>query len=350
MHRESGVGSYRRFPKTVVKTDGSAVRTGFDEIRARLAEACRGRAKTVLTVECYPGVDQRELLQGLQPRRLLGERVHARFGREFPIRFDMLDTVHGQNLSLQVHPLTEYIQEHFNMRYTQDESYYILDTEGEDACVWLGVRTGTDPQAMAEALRAAQRGEKPFPAEQYVNRIPVKKHDHVLIPAGTVHCSGAGTMVLEISATPYIFTYKLWDWGRVDLDGKPRPIHIDRGLANIQWDRDTEWVRDNLVGRETQVYADDGCTVERTGLHEREFIETFRVSTAREASVRRNGSVHVLNLVEGRSAQLVSTTGAFAPFALHYAETCIVPEAAGDYKIVSEDGRPVKAVIACVRG
>ena len=90
--------------------------------------------------------------------------------------------------------------------------------------------------------------------------------------------------------------------------------------------------------------------MERTGLHEREFIDTFRVSTAREATVRRNGSVHVLNLVEGRSAQIVSTTGAFAPFALHYAETCIVPEAAGDYKIVSEDGRPVKAVIACVRG
>lgn len=54
-----------------------------------------------------------------QPRALLGERVHARFGTEFPIRFDMLDTIHGQNLSLQVHPLTEYIQEAFNMRYAQ---------------------------------------------------------------------------------------------------------------------------------------------------------------------------------------------------------------------------------------
>lgn len=67
MHRESGAGSYRRFPKTAVETDGGVVRTGFDEIRARLAGACRGRAKMVLTVECYPGVDQRELLQGLQP-------------------------------------------------------------------------------------------------------------------------------------------------------------------------------------------------------------------------------------------------------------------------------------------
>ena len=126
-----------------------------------------------------------------QPRRLLGERVHARFGKEFPIRFDLLDTINGQNLSLQVHPLTEYIQQNFNMHYTQDESYYILDAQGEDSCVWLGVKTGIDPEAMAEDLRAAQRGEKQFPAEQYVNCLPAKKHDHFLIPAGTVHCSGA---------------------------------------------------------------------------------------------------------------------------------------------------------------
>lgn len=144
------------------------------------------------------------------PRELLGDRVHARFGKEFPIRFDMLDTMHGQNLSLQVHPLTEYIQSHFHMHYTQDESYYLLDAAGEAPCVYLGIKTGTKPEEMVSALQAAQNGGKPFPAEKFVNKIPVKKHDHVLIPAGTVHCSGADTMVLEISATPYIFTFKLW--------------------------------------------------------------------------------------------------------------------------------------------
>jgi mannose-6-phosphate isomerase class I len=283
------------------------------------------------------------------PRPLLGERVHGRFGAEFPIRFDMLDTMNGQNLSLQVHPLTEYIQQHFHMPYTQDESYYLLDTQGDDPCVYLGVKTGTDPQAMVQALKDAQDGIASFPAENFVNRIPVKKHDHVLIPAGTVHCSGADTMVLEISATPYIFTFKLWDWGRLDLDGRPRPIHIRHGAANIQWDRNTEWVKENIVNRITRIYEDERGAVERTGLHEREFLDTFRITTSRELPIRRNGSVHMMNLVEGGRAVLTSESGHFPPFELHYAETCIIPEAAGPYTICSADGDKIIAVIACVR-
>lgn len=285
-----------------------------------------------------------------QPERLLGDRVHARFGKEFPIRFDMLDTMNGQNLSLQVHPLTEYIQKSFGMHYTQDESYYILDAQGQSPCVYLGIQTGTDPQQMLHDLDVAQEGDATFPAERYVNRIPVKKHDHLLIPAGTVHCSGANTMVLEISATPYIFTFKLWDWGRLDLDGKPRPIHLKHGAANIQWHRDTRWVQENLVNAVTIVHQDSRGSVERTGLHQREFLDTFRFTTCSDLPVKRNGSVHMLNLVEGKEALLVSTRDAFQPFPLYYAETCILPEAAGDYRIVSADNEEIKVILACVRG
>lgn len=283
------------------------------------------------------------------PRELLGDRVHARFGKEFPIRFDMLDTMHGQNLSLQVHPLTEYIQSHFHMHYTQDESYYLLDAAGEAPCVYLGIKAGTKPEEMIDALQTAQNGGKPFPAEKFVNKIPVKKHDHVLIPAGTVHCSGADTMVLEISATPYIFTFKLWDWGRVDLDGKPRPIHLEHGAANIQWYRNTEWVHRNLVNAVAEVYTGENGTVVRTGLHEREFLDTFRFTTSSALPVHRNGSVHMLNLVDGTRAVLHSKSDAFPPLELHYAETCIVPQAAGDYEIYSPDGSEVKVILACVR-
>lgn len=151
-----------------------------------------------------------------RPRLLLGERVHARFGDEFPIRFDFLDTMGGQNLSLQVHPLTEYIQNTFGMHYTQDESYYILDCD-EDAVVYLGLKEGVCREKMLEALREAQEGGKPFDAQQYVNRWPAKKHDHFLIPAGTIHCSGSNCMVLEVSATPISLpsscgTGAAWGW------------------------------------------------------------------------------------------------------------------------------------------
>lgn len=285
-----------------------------------------------------------------QPRALLGERVHARFGTEFPIRFDMLDTIHGQNLSLQVHPLTEYIQEAFNMRYTQDESYYLLDTEGAEAAVWLGLKTGIDPAAMERDLRLAQEGVAPFDAARYVNRFPVKKHDHVLIPAGTVHGSGAGTMVLEISATPYIFTFKLWDWGRVDLDGKPRPIHLDHGVQNIQWDRDTAFCQEHLLHQEEVVCQGPEGSVTRTGLAEREFIDTFRLATASALEVPRDGSVHVLNLVEGEEARITSPTGSFQPFTVHYAQTFILPEGAGDYRVESPQGAPIRVILARVRG
>ena len=283
-----------------------------------------------------------------QPRALLGEEVHARFGDEFPIRFDFLDTMQGGNLSFQVHPLTEYIQHHFGMHYTQDESYYLLDA-GPDASVYLGLREGIDAEAMKHALKRAQQGGPSFAADQYACKWPAKKHDHFSIPAGTVHCSGANSMVLEISATPYIFTFKLWDWGRLGLDGNPRPIHLEHGLANIQWDRTTCWVKQNLVGRVTQMESGDGWSEERTGLHEREFIETRRHWFSKPVSHHTRGGVNVLNLVEGQEALVTSLDRAFEPFPVNYAETFIVPANVGPYVIEPVGGKRCATIKAFVR-
>ncbi len=267
-----------------------------------------------------------------EPRALLGEAVHGRFGTEFPIRFDFLDTMGGGNLSLQVHPLTEYIQDKFGMTYTQDESYYLLDA-GECATVYLGLKDHISPREMVEDLHHAQERGEAFPAEKYVNRWPARKHDHFLIPAGTIHCSGAESMVLEISATPYIFTFKLWDWERVGLDGRPRPIHIEHGAANIQWDRTTAWVKKELINRFETIRQEDGWREERTGLHVREFIETRRHWFTGTVPHHTSGGVNVLNLVEGDEAIIESPSAAFEPFIVHYAETFIVPAAAGAYTI-----------------
>lgn len=301
---------------------------------------------------CFGGVRVEVPAQDLvlyQPVELLGMRNYCRFGAEYPIRFDFLDTIDGQNLSLQVHPLTEYIRSHYGMTYTQDESYYILDAQ-EDGAVFLGLQEGVDREAFERDLRTAQAGGAAFPAERYVNRFPAKKHDHFLIPAGTVHCSAAGTMVLEISATPYNFTFKLWDWDRLGLDGLPRPIHIDEGLANIQWNRTTDWVSKNLVNAVEMVHEGDDYLEEHTGLHELEFIETRRFTFASTTAHDASEGVHMLNLVEGSALVVESPDDLFDPYVVHYAETFIVPAACARYTMrPQQEGEQVKVVQAYVR-
>lgn len=281
-----------------------------------------------------------------RPKELLGQKVFARFGAEFPIRFDFLDTMGGQNLSLQVHPTTEYIKKQFGMPYTQDESYYMLDA-GEDACVYLGLKDGVSVDELVAALEEAQQNGTVFDAERYINKWPAKKHDHFLIPAGTCHCSGKNAMVLEVSATPYIFTFKLWDWGRVGLDGKPRPIHIAHGRQVIA-ERYTKWVKDNLVSQIRTVSKTADCLEEHTGLHELEFIETRRFTTESAVEIDCHESVNMLNLVDGSRCVVESVDGGFAPYEVHYAETFIVPEQVGRYRIRAVDGE-IKLLQAFVR-
>jgi mannose-6-phosphate isomerase class I len=352
--------------------DGAAVRRGLAQVAARpfrvvpffdpapwggqwmraVCDLPAGPPNYGWCFDCVPeenslllgfGVERLELpaldLVLSRPAELLGERVRARFGDEFPIRFDFLDTMGGGNLSLQVHPLTEHIRDEFGWGYTQDESYYLLDAE-PGAHVYLGLRSDVDPDRMLAALR-----EPDFDAAEFVNVLPARKHDHFLIPAGTVHCSGAGSMVLEISATPFIFTFKLWDWGRLGLDGRPRPINIERGRRSLRWDRDTGYVQRELVNVVTPIDKGEGWRCERTGLHEAEPIDTHRHWFTGRVPHETHGSVNVLNLVEGEQ---VTVEGDFPPFVVHYAETFIVPAAVGSYTI-RPSGPSVGAQCATVK-
>lgn len=283
-----------------------------------------------------------------QPRELIGEKNFARFGAEFPIRFDFLDTMEGQNLSLQVHPDTDYIRNKFGMPYTQDESYYILDAK-EGAGVYLGLKESIDKEQMISDLEEAQHGYVKFDVDKYINFFPAKKHDHYLIPAGTVHCSANNCMVLEVSATPYIFTFKLWDWDRVGLDGKPRPIHIEDGKKVIRYDRTTKWVEENLVNNFNVIEDNDDYKEVKTGLHELEFIETHVISTSKSVEIKSDKEVTMLNLVDGKQAIIKSSNDSFEPYKVHYAETVIVPANAGSFIIEAVDSEFIKVMKAKVR-
>ena len=287
------------------------------------------------------------------PEELLGEPVYGRYGAEFPIRFDLLDTMQGQNLSFQVHPMIDYANEHFGIRYTQDESYYILDAEPE-AHVYLGLADNVDADAMLEDLEvSSEDSSRMFEDSKYIARFPAKKHDHFLIPAGTCHCSGANSMVLEISHTPFIYTFKLWDWGRLDLNGEPRTLNLKRGAENIQWNRTKSWVEPRLVNAIEKITKGDGWREERTGLYRSQAFETRRHWFNKKVEHHTKGeSVHVLNLVDGEEILVESPTSVFNPFLVHYAETFIIPAAVGAYTIKPvgrSDGMECATIKAYIR-
>jgi hypothetical protein len=159
-------------------------------------------------------------------------------------------------------------------------------------------------------------------------------------------------VVLEISATPNLFTFKLWDWGRLDLNGRLRPINIEHGRNSIQWERTESWVRENLLNQVKTIDSGDGWMEESTGLHEREFIETRRFWFTKKTFHHTRNGVNVLNLVEGREVIVESPQGDFDPFVVHYAETFIVPASVGEYTIRpygETDGKQYGIIKAFVR-
>lgn len=283
----------------------------------------------------------------LYPEELLGRKVFGRYGRDFPIRFNFLDTMEGQNLSLQVHPTLDYAYRNFGVKYTQDESYYVMDC-AKDAQIYLGVKHGVELKELVSEFEEAQNSGE-FDDQKYINSFSVKKHDHLLIPGGTIHSSGRGNVILEISSTPNRFTFKLWDWGRLDLNGKPRPISIHHGKHVVNTAFDENFVSDELYNNIKVLSQEEGAIEEITGLHELESIKTKRLTFSKPIKQSTEKSVNMLNLVEGEHIKVHACTNEFQSFDVYYGETFIIPESVTEYTLVPvEKGKEVKVIKAYI--
>ena len=286
-----------------------------------------------------------DFLMHRNPHDITGASAAA-FGYEFPIRFDFLDTFDGGNLSVQCHPRPDYVRRHFGEVYTQDETYYILEA-GPDARCYLGFRDDIDPAAFRAALDDSFQHATPVDVERFVQVHPARKHDLFLIPNGTIHCSGIDSLVLEISATPYIFTFKMYDWMRLDLDGKPRPLNIDRAFENLYFDRKGSRVPAEFIAQPRVIESGPGWELIHQPTHRNHFYDVHRYKFSTSVDVTTADSCHVLSLVEGRSVLLETANRQRQRF--HYAETFVVPAAAGAYRLTSEDGAEIQVVKAFIK-
>ena len=277
-------------------------------------------------------------------RAVLGDAWPV-FGREFPIRFDYLDTMGGGNLSLQCHPRPDYIRAHFGERFTQDETYYIVDC-APGAHVYLGFRPNVNREIFHAALNDSARQGMALDVARFVHSEAAHRHDLFLIPSGTIHCAGADTMVLEISATPYIFTFKMYDWLRAGLDGAPRPLNIARAMANLVFQRGGECVKTELISRPAVLSQGPGWRVVHLPTHAEHFYDVERVEFSDAFDGNTGNQCHVLNLVAGESV-LIESGGVRQ--SINAAETFIVPAAAGRYRLINQGGTPAWVIRAFVK-
>jgi mannose-6-phosphate isomerase class I len=268
------------------------------------------------------------------------------FGYEFPIRFDFLDTVEGGNLSVQCHPRPEYMRQRFGETFTQDETYYILDCR-PGAQVYLGFQDGVASQSFRQALEHSHKHAETLDVDQYVNREPAEKHGLYLIPNGTIHCSGVDNLVLEISATPYIYTFKMYDWMRLDLDGQPRPLNIDRAMENLYFERQGERVRRELVSQPRIAESGSDWQIVHLPTHQEHFYDVHRLEFDTRLEVNTGGSPHILMLVEGSHLRLETASGESQMFS--YAETFVVPAAAERYTLINQGEERVRVVKAFMK-
>lgn len=286
-----------------------------------------------------------DFLMFFDNRSVLGKHAPV-FGNEFPIRFDFLDTWDGDNLSIQCHPSLSYIREVFGEKITQDETYYILDCK-ENATVYLGFQEGINEEEFRNVLEDSQEKNQAIKIEEYVQVHSAQKHDLFLIPNGTVHSAGANNLVLEISATPYIFTFKMYDWLRLDLNGQPRPINIDHAFRNLRFDRKGAVVKEQFISKPSVIEKGKDWQLVHLPTHKDHFYDVHRLEFETEVTIETKDVCHVLMLVEGSSMLVKNDDGVATKY--NYAETFVLPAAAKKYTVINLGDGTAKLVKAFVK-
>ncbi len=194
----------------------------------------------------YAGRSFRELMSkfGLE---ILGLAQPAFEGR-FPLLLKFLDTT--EPLSVQVHPDDALAKQWKEREGGKTEAWYFLEVE-EQSNLTVGVKPGTDSKKLAQALQSSN-------ALECLESVSVQNGEALFIPAGLVHAIGAGFTLAEVQQTSDI-TYRLYDWNRLGDDGKPRSLHLEKGLSATnysfaapspqrpRWRRPTRSFREGLL-------------------------------------------------------------------------------------------------------
>ena len=279
---------------------------------------------------------------------LMGEGCVNKFHGYFPIRFNWDDSYHSTgNMSIQCHSGSAYNREHYGEFGRQDESYYVCVT-GHDAKTFIGFRDDADIPQFFREIEAADKEHKPCDYMKYVNYEESRPGLQVMLPAGTIHSSGRNQVILEIgSLTIGSYTYKMYDYLRLDFDGKQRPIHTRLGEENVAQHRRASVIHDpespDYIVQKPRVDVEgDGWKEIILGENEQLYFSLRRLDFEKTCRQDTCGErFHVLSLVDGDQVLVRSVAHPERCFKMDFLDIVCVPADMGEYEIVNLGKEPV---------
>ena len=287
---------------------------------------------------------------------LMGEDCVKKFEGYFPIRFNWDDSYHSTgNMSIQCHSGGEYNVKNYNEFGRQDESYYVVVT-GHDAKTFIGFRDDADIPQFFRDIEAADTEHKPCDYMKYVSYEESKPGLQVMLPAGTIHSSGRNQVILEIgSLTIGSYTYKMYDYLRLDFDGKQRPIHTRLGEENVRQDRRYSVIHDlespeYIVQKPRLAASGEGWEEYILGENPQVYFSLRRLEFEKKCEQNTGGKLfHVLTLVDGDAVRVRSVRHPERYFDLQFMDIVCVPADMGRYVIENLGREPVMVHKTCLR-
>lgn len=272
---------------------------------------------------------------------LMGEDVRKQYGGYFPIRFNYDDTWHSNgNMSIQVHSGEQYNRENFNEFGRQDESYYIVAT-GHDAMTYCGFKDGADVDQFFTDIKRSETDKTPVDYKRYVHAETSVPGKQFMLPAGTIHASGRNQVILEIgSLTIGSYTYKLYDYLRLDLDGVPRPIHTYHGERVIDRSRTAESIQGHLIHKPKTLRRAEGFEESVVGRCDELYFELRRIDLIDRVEDDTQGHFVVLSLVDGETAVVRSVNNPAFAYTMNYLDIVVVPASVGAFEVINVGKQP----------
>ncbi|CAF0786064.1 unnamed protein product [Adineta steineri] len=294
-----------------------------------------------------------DIFYGSQFDKILGNDIHCRLfngSNDFPIRFNFLDTIDGGNLSLQCTPNLQYMRTNFGEKLPQDETYYIIETKqhwkeecqndkSSSAYIYLDFHKNINSEEFHHDLILSEIKKEYLNIDKYIQCIPTHIHDYFLIPNETIHASGRNQVVLEISSTPYLYTFKLYDWLRSNFDGHSQILSIEHGMKNLKFNQQNEQLQCQPISIkiEQDKYEEQHLPthnlhifdVQRLIIEPNENIEIFRLTENR---------FHLCMLVQGDAIEIQynsidNNNHQKQIRQYNYIETFLIPSSIKEYRL-----------------